>query len=55
MLPALERLYAKWEKASRKECYKRFWPALAAGMAKIEEYYHRSGASDAHIIAMGML
>lgn len=52
-LPALERLYAEWEKASKKERYERFWPALTAGMAKIDEYYHRSGASDAHIIAMG--
>ena len=52
-LPARERLHAKWEKASKKPCYKIFKPAITAGMAKIDEYYQRSGASDAHIIAMG--
>ena len=26
----MERLYAEWEKASKKECYERFWPALVA-------------------------
>ena len=52
-LPALERLHAKWEKASKKPCYKIFKPALTAGMAKIDKYYQQSGASDTHIIAMG--
>ena len=52
-LPALERLHAKWEKALKKPCYKIFKPALTAGMAKIDKYYQRSGALDAHIIAMG--
>jgi hypothetical protein len=49
----LERLYAEWEKASSKACYERFKLALIAGMAKLNEYYQHSGASDAHIIAMG--
>ena len=55
MLPALERLHAKWEKALKKLCYKIFKPALTAGMAKLNEYYQCSGATDAHIIAMGNL
>jgi hypothetical protein len=46
-------LYGEWEKASKKERYEKFKPALTAGMAKLDEYYQRSGASDAHIIAMG--
>ena len=54
-LPALERLYAEWEKASNKARYEKFKPALAAGMAKLDEYYHRSSASDAHIISMGKI
>lgn len=54
-LPALERMYAEWEKASNKPRYEKFVPALTAGMAKLDEYYQRSGASDAHIIAMGKI
>jgi hypothetical protein len=54
-LPALERLYTEWEKASKKVRYKTFKPALTASMAKLDEYYHRSGSSDTHIIAMGMI
>ena len=52
-LPALERLYAEWEKASNKARYKKFKSALIAGMAKLNEYYQRSGAFDAHLLAMG--
>ena len=52
-LPALERLYAKWEKASNKARYEKFKSALIAGMAKLNEYYQHSGASDAHLLAMG--
>jgi hypothetical protein len=54
-LPALERLYAEWEKALKKVRYETFKPALTTGMAKLDEYYHCSGSSDAHIIAMGMI
>ena len=52
-LPALEKLYASWEKAASKECYQHFVPALTAGMAKLDSYYQRSAKSDTHIIAMG--
>ena len=54
-LPALERLYSEWEKASKKARYEKFKPALVAGMAKLDEYYQRSGTSDAHIIVMGRI
>ena len=52
-LPAIEKLYASWEKASMKTRYESFVPALAAGMAKFNTYYQRSAESDAHIMAMG--
>ena len=52
-LPALEKLHAAWEKASSKQRYAPYIPALAAGMAKLDEYYQRTAASDAHIMAMG--
>ena len=54
-LPALERLYSEWEKASKKAHYEKFKPALVAGMAKLDEYYQHSGTSDAHIIATGRI
>ena len=54
-LPALERMYAAWEKASSKPRYAFLVPALEAGMAKLDQYYQRSAASDAHIMAMGMI
>ena len=54
-LPALERMYAAWEKASSKSCYVFFVPALEAGMAKLDQYYQRSAASDTHIMAMGKI
>ena len=52
-LPALERMHAAWEKASSKDRYSHFVPALNAGMAKLNQYYQRSAALDAHIMAMG--
>jgi hypothetical protein len=52
-LPAIETLYAEWEKASRKDRYSIFWPALGAGLEKLKEYYERTAASDAHLIVMG--
>jgi len=52
-LLALEKLYAEWEKALRKPRYKSFVPALTAGMVKLDEYYKRSGTSDAHLMAIG--
>jgi hypothetical protein len=53
-LPAIERLYTSWEKASTKSRYEGFVPALNAGMAKLNTYYERSAESDAHIMAMGV-
>jgi hypothetical protein len=52
-LPALEKLYASWEKAASKPRYKSFALALTAGMEKLNSYYKRSAESDAHIMAMG--
>ena len=52
-LPALEKLYSSWEKASKKPHYKNFIPALTAGMKKLNTYYEQSADSDAHIMAMG--
>ncbi|KAI9437033.1 hypothetical protein H4582DRAFT_2078100 [Lactarius indigo] len=52
MLPALEKLYVEWEKASKKPCYKVFVPALTTGLAKLNEYYQCTGTSDAHLMAM---
>jgi hypothetical protein len=52
-LPALEKLYAEWEKALKKPRYKVFVPALTAGLIKFDECYQRARISDAHIMAMG--
>jgi hypothetical protein len=52
-LPALEKLYASWEKAASKDRYKLFVPALAAVMAKLDTYYQQSAELEAHIMAMG--
>ena len=54
-LPAIEKLYSAWEKASEKPRYAQFKPALNAAMEKLNEYYERTADSDAHIIAMGIL
>ncbi|PPR07905.1 hypothetical protein CVT24_002800 [Panaeolus cyanescens] len=51
-LPAIEKMYSKWEKASEMVEYTRFKSALAAGMRKIEEYYERTAESSAHIVCM---
>ena len=53
-LPAIEKMYSAWQKASEKPRYLIFKPALEAAMAKLDEYYKRTAESDAHIIAMGM-
>jgi hypothetical protein len=53
-LPAIEKLYAEWEKASNKPRYEAFQDALETGMKKLNEYYKRTAASDAHVICMGM-
>ncbi|KAF8811677.1 hypothetical protein BYT27DRAFT_7252554 [Phlegmacium glaucopus] len=40
------------QKAEEKPHYSVFKPALEAAMANLDEYYQRTAASDAHIIAM---
>jgi hypothetical protein len=52
-LPTLEKLHARWMKASLKPRYSHFVLALEAGMTKLNAYYQRSAESDAHIMAMG--
>lgn len=52
-LPTIESLYSSWEKASNRDKYTAFVPALEQGMAKLDDYYKKSAASDAHIMAMG--
>ncbi|KJA18309.1 hypothetical protein HYPSUDRAFT_69968 [Hypholoma sublateritium FD-334 SS-4] len=51
-LPAIEKMYSSWEKALNKEKYAAFVPALQEGMSKLNEYYEKTAASDAHIMAM---
>jgi hypothetical protein len=46
-------MYAAWEKSSSKPHYACFVSALDVGMAKLDNYYQRSAASNAHIMAMG--
>lgn len=46
-------MYSAWKKASEKERYSVFKPALEPAMAKLDEYYRRTAESDARIIAMG--
>lgn len=53
-LPALEALHSAWTSRVKREKYVRFKPALEAGLAKIEEYYERTGLCDAYLIAMCM-
>jgi hypothetical protein len=52
-LPAVEALYAAWNKRSTKNKYKPFEAALDAGAKKLNEYYTKTAESDAHILAMG--
>lgn len=51
-VPALEKLYATWEKQRSMPEARPFRNALDAGLAKVNEYYEKTSASDAHIIAM---
>ena len=51
-LPALEALHKAWTKRAERSKYLEFVPALNAGLAKIEEYYHRTAESDAYTFAM---
>ena len=54
-LPAIEALHAAWSKRSVKEKYSPFGGALDAASAKLDEYYTKTAASDAHVMAMGPL
>jgi hypothetical protein len=47
-------LYAEWEKASTKLCYKPLKDVIEAALRKLNEYYKRISASDAHIICIDM-
>lgn len=53
-LPAIEKMYSSWEKASKKWKYEAFAPALEEGMSKLNDYYEKTAASDSHIMAMRM-
>ena len=55
VLPALKRMCTAWEKASSKPHYVFFISALELGMVKLDQYYQCSTASDACIMAMGMI
>lgn len=52
-LPAIEILHAAWTKAAAKHKYHAFAEALEAATEKLDEYYQKTAASDAHIMAMG--
>ena len=51
-VPALEKLYATWEKQCALPEAKPFEHAINAAMAKVNEYYMKTADSDAHIMAM---
>ncbi|KAF8950693.1 hypothetical protein BDZ97DRAFT_1163754 [Flammula alnicola] len=53
-LPAIEALHAAWNKRADKAKYAPFKQALKAAIAKLEEYYTKTAASDAHILAMAL-
>jgi hypothetical protein len=53
-LPALEGLHAAWSKRLTPNIgYDAFQGPLAAGIAKIAEYYNQTEDSDAYIMSMG--
>lgn len=54
-LPAIEKLCGAWEKALKKWKYNAFVPALEEGMSKLNDYYEKTAASDAHIMAMSKI
>jgi hypothetical protein len=58
VVPALEKLYATWEKQCtlpEAKPFERALRALKAAMAKVDEYYKKTAESDVHIMAMCML
>ena len=53
-LLAIEALHASWYKRIDREKYAPFEAALISATEKLNEYYMKTSASDAHILAMGM-
>jgi len=53
-IPALEKMYSKWEKLRDTPEATPFQPALDAALTKINEYYQKTAESDAHVMAMRM-
>lgn len=51
-IPALEALYKAWSEAREDPVCIDFVEALDAGLAKVDEYYHRTASSDAYTFAM---
>ena len=52
-LPAIEALHASWYKRIDRVKYAPFKDALITATIKLDEYYTKTSASDAHILAMG--
>ena len=53
-LLAVEGLHATWRKHAEKPKYAVFKDALEAATEKLDEYYKKTVASDAHVLAIGM-
>ena len=47
-------MYSAWDKRSKKAKYAHFFDALNAATAKLNDYYTKTAASDAHILAMSL-
>jgi hypothetical protein len=45
-------LHKAWISRVKRAKYRRYVPALEAGIAKIEEYYNRIDESDAYVMGM---
>ena len=54
-IPALEKMYSKWEKLRETPEAEPFRPALDVALAKVNEYYEKTAESDVHIMAMHMI
>lgn len=51
-IPALEALHRAWTSRTENPRYEFFVPALKAAAEKIDEYYNKTGNSNAYNIAM---
>jgi hypothetical protein len=51
-IPILEALHKAWSSRAERLKYDRFVPALEAACAKIDDYYEKTTATPAYIIAM---